>query len=134
MIHSVPAIDFVGALRVNSLEIGRIEVNDQSIPAVRFVLKQNKPYPILVSGHQAGEVYAYCAAALEKDIRDINVKIACTLLMDIDGNLHTITTHITWYTSSTLREHAAARLLNIFEKSTQSAFNTNDIPFIKIKS
>ena len=134
MIHSVPAIDFVGALRVNSLEIGRIEVNDQSIPAVRFVLKQNKPYPILVSGHQAGEVYAYCAAALEKDIRDINVKIACTLLMDIDGNLHTITTHITWYTSSTLREHAAARMLDIFDHGASGEFKSSDVPFMKIKS
>ena len=134
MIHSVPAIDFVGALQVNSLEIGRIEVNDQSIPAVRFVLKQNKPYPILVSGHQAGEVYAYCAAALEKDIRDINVKIACTLLMDIDGNLHTITTHITWYTSSTLRKHAAARMLDIFDHGASGEFKSSDVPFMKIKS
>jgi len=134
MIHSVPAIDFVGALRVNSLEIGRIEVNDQSIPAVRFVLKQNKPYPILVSGHQAGEVYAYCAAALEKDIRDINVKIACTLLMDIEGNLHTITSRLTWYTSSTLREHAAARMLDIFDHGASGEFKSSDVPFMKIKS
>ena len=134
MIHSVPAIDFTGVLRVNSLEIGSIEVNAQSIPAVRFVLKQNKPYPILVSGHQAGEVYAYCAAALEKDIRDINVKIDCTLLMDVDGNLHTITTHITWYTSSALREHAAARMLDIFDHGASGEFKTSDVPFMKIKS
>jgi hypothetical protein len=134
MIHSVPAIDFTGVLRVNSLEIGSIEVNAQSIPAVRFVLKQNKPYPILVSGHQAGEVYAYCAAALEKDIRDINVKTACTLLMDIDGNLHTITTHITWYTSSTLREHAAARMLDIFDTGASGEFKMSEVPFMRIKS
>ena len=134
MIHSVPAIDFTGVLRVNSLEIGSIEVNAQSIPAVRFVLKQNKPYPILVSGHQAGEVYAYCAAALEKDIRDINVKITCTLLMDVNGILHTITTHITWYTSSTLRDHAAARMMNIFDNGASGEFKTSEAPFMKIKS
>jgi hypothetical protein len=58
----------------------------------------------------------------------IDIKTVCALIMDTEGNLHTITTHITWYTSSTLRENATARLLNIFEKSTQGAFNTNDIP------
>lgn len=134
MIHAVPVIDFVGVLQVDSLEIGTIEVNAQPIPAVKFLLKQNQPYLILASGHQAGEIYAYCIVALEKGIGEIDMKIACTLIMDVDGNLHTITSRLTWYTSSTLREHAAARFLNIFEKSAQGEFKTSDVPFIKIKS
>jgi len=134
MTHAVPVIDFVGVLQVGSLVLGTIEVNAQPIPAVRFLLKQNQPYLILASGHQAGEVYAYCAVALEKRIGEIDMKIACTLIMDIDGNLHTITSRLTWYTSSTLRKHAAARILHIFENELQGEFKTSDVPFIKIKS
>ena len=134
MIHAVPVIDFVGVLQVDSLELGTIEVNAQPIPAVKFLLKQNQPYLILASGHLAGEVYAYCTVALEKGIGEIDMKIACTLIMDIEGNLHTVTSQITWYTSSTLRELAAARILNIFEKGAQGGFKTTEVPFIKIKS
>ena len=134
MIHAVPVIDFIGALQVESLELGTIDVNAQPIPAVKFLLIQNQPYLILASGHQAREIYAYCAVALEKAISELDVKLTCTLIMDVNGNLHTITSRITWYTSSTLREHAAARLLNIFEKSAQGEFKISDVPFIKIKS
>ena len=134
MIHAVPVIDFVGVLQVESLELGTIEVNAQPIPAVKFLLKQNQPYLILASGHQAGEICAYCAVALEKKIGEIDMKIACTLIMDVDGNLHTITSRLTWYTSSTLRELAAARILHIFEKGVQEEFKKSEVPFIKIKS
>jgi hypothetical protein len=134
MTHAVPVIDFVGVLQVGSLVLGTIEVNAQPIPAVKFLLKQNQPYLILASGHQAGEICAYCAVALEKGIGEIDMKIACTLIMDVDGNLHTITSQITWYTSSTLREHAAARILHIFEKGALGGFKTTEVPFIKIKS
>ena len=58
MPHAVPVIDFIGVLQVNSLVLGTIEVNAQPIPAVKFLLKQNQPYLILASGHQAGEIYA----------------------------------------------------------------------------
>ncbi len=134
MIHAVPVIDFVGVLQVGSLELGTIEVNAQPIPAVKFLLKQNQPYLILASGHQAGEIYAYCVVALEKGIGEIDMKIVCTLIMDIDGNLHTITSRLTWYTSSTLRELAAARMLDIFDNGVSGEFKTSDVPFMKIKS
>jgi len=134
MIHAVPVIDFVGVLQVGSLEIGTIEVNAQYIPAVKFLLKQNQPYLILASGHLAGEIGAYCAVALEKGIGEIDMKIVCTLIMDVENNLHMVTTQISWYTSSILREHAATRILNIFERGAQGEFKTSDIPFIKIKS
>jgi hypothetical protein len=134
MIHAVPVIDFVGVLQVDSLELGTIEVNAQSIPAVKFLLNQNQAYAILAYGCQAGEILAYCDAALERDERDINVKIACSLLMDVDGNLHTITSHITWYTSSKLREHAAVRILDVFEKGGKGEFKASAAPFMKIKS
>ena len=134
MIHAVPVIDFVGVLQVGSLELGTIEVNAQPIPAVKFLLKQNQPYVILASGHQAGEVYAYCTVALEKGIGEIDMKIACALIRDVDGNLHTITSCLTWYSSSEIREQAAARILNIFEKAVQGGFKTSDVPFIRIKS
>jgi hypothetical protein len=62
------------------------------------------------------------------------MKLACTLIMDVDRNLHTVTSQITWYTSSTLREHAAARILHIFEKGALGGFKTCEDPFIKIKS
>jgi hypothetical protein len=130
MIHSVPVIDFVGVLQVKSLEIGSIEVDLQPIPAVRFVLKQNKPYPILVSGLLAGEVYAYCAAALEKDIVDIDVKIACVPLLDVNRNLHAAASSIAWYTSRNLRDHAALGILDVFEKGAQRKFKTCGAPFI----
>lgn len=65
---------------------------------------------------------------------EIDMKIACTLIMDIEENLHTVTSQITWYTSSTLHEHAAARILNIFEKGALGGFKTTEVPFIKIKS
>jgi hypothetical protein len=132
MIHSVPVIDFVGVLQVQSLEIGSIEVDLQPIPAVRFVLKQNKPYPILVSGHLAGEVYAYCAAALEKEIGDIDVKIACVPLLDINQNLHAAASSIAWYTSRRLREHAAASMQDMPEKGVQHKFKTCGTPFIVV--
>jgi hypothetical protein len=134
MPHAVPVIDFIGVLQVNSLVLGTIEVNAQPIPAVKFLLKQNQPYLILASGHQAGEIYAYCTTALEKGISEIDMKITCTLTMDVDGNFHTITSRLTWYTSSSLREHAAARVLNIFEKGARGEFETCAAPFMKIKS
>ncbi len=134
MPHTVPVIDFIGALQVDSLELGAIEVNTQPIPAVKFLLKQNKPYLILASGHQAGEIYAYCTVALKNGIGEIDIKIACTLIMDTEGNLHTITSCLTWYTSSTLREHAAARMLNIFDIGPSREFKTSEVPFMRIKS
>ena len=132
MIHAVPVIDFVGVLQVGSLELGTIEVNAQPIPAVKFLLKQNQPYLILASGHQAGEICAYCVVALEKGIGEIDMKLACTLIMDIEGNLHTVTSQITWYTSSTLREHAAVRILDIFGKGEMGEFGSCDTPFMKM--
>jgi len=134
MIHAIPVIDFVGLLQVNSLELGTIEVNAQPVPAVKFLLKQNQPYFILASGQQAGEIYAYCLVAQEKGIGEIDMKIVCTLIMDIDGNFHTITSRLTWYTSCALREHAAARMLDIFDHGVSGEFKTSDVPFMKIKS
>ena len=134
MIHAVPVIDFVGVLQVNSLELGTIEVNAQPVPAVKFLLKQNQPYFILASGQKAREIYAYCIVALEKGIGEIDMKIVCTLIMDIEGNLHTITSCLTWYTSSALREHVAARMQDIFDNGASGGFKTSEIPFMRTKS
>jgi hypothetical protein len=123
-------IDFVGVVQVNELELGNIEINAQSIPAVRFVLKQNRSYPILASGHLAGELYAYCAAALEQGIEGLDVKIACALMLDIHGDSHLIATDISWYSSRELRRQAATGILDVFEKGNRSLFETCDEPFI----
>jgi hypothetical protein len=133
MNHSVPVIDFVGVIEINSLELGSIAMDAQPIPAVRFLLKQNKSYSILASGHLAEEVYAYCAAALEMGIRGIDVKIACVLIMDIKGSLHAAVSSISWYTSRNLREHVAVSILDVFEKGTESNFKTCDTPFIVVE-
>jgi hypothetical protein len=131
---SVPDVDFVGAMNVESLEIGVVELKKQSIPAVRFSVHKNQQYSILASGHQAGEIYAYCAVALEHGIKDIDVKMACALLMDASGALHMTVSKITWYTSSDLRERAAVKLLNVFEKGAQKKFKVCSTPFMKIQS
>lgn len=126
-------MDFLGVIEINSLEIGSIEMDAQPIPAVRFLLKQNKPYLILASGHLAEEIYAYCVAAFEKGIKGIDVKIACVLIMDIKGSLHAAVSSIGWYTSRNLREHVAISILDVFERGTKSNFKTCDTPFIVVE-
>jgi hypothetical protein len=134
MFHAVPVIDFTGSIQVRSLEIGSVEVNEQPIPAVRFLLDQNQSYPILAFGYQVGEIYAYCASALEMDMEDIDVKISCTLLTDIKGNLHVITSSFAWYTSNAFRENVAARIRHVFEKTAKGEFKICTVPFIVVKS
>jgi hypothetical protein len=133
MIHAIPVIDFVGVIQAKSLEIGIIEMNGQPIPAVRFLLVQNQPYPILAFGTQAGEVFAYCASALENGMENIDVKITCNLITDVIGSLHVTTSSIAWYTSREVRDNVAVRILNISEKGANGEFKTRATPFIVVK-
>ena len=132
MIHAAPDVDFVGALQVESLEIGLIQKGTQPIPAVRFVLHQNQPYTILAAGQHTGEIYAYCDAALDGGMGCIEVKIMGALLVDVDAHPHILTTSLTWYAPKALREQAAARRKNIYEKGMRDKFKVCDAPFMTI--
>ena len=134
MIHAVPVMDFIGVMQVGTLEVGTIEVNAQPIPAVRFLLNQNQPYAILASGQHAAEIYAYCDTALEKRITEIDVKISCALIVDAQGNFHTNTSQITWFTTSKLRENASSKMQLIFEKGKRGKFKFSNGSFVKVSS
>ena len=116
MIRASPIIDFVGSIQVKTLEIGTIHLNTKPAPAIRIKLQQSQSvYPILVSGHIAGEVYAYCVAAHEQDIQAIASKVSGSLVMDDEQRLHVVASNVTWFTSSILRERAAAKIVHILD-------------------
>jgi len=116
MIRAAPMIDFVGSLQVKTLEIGTIHLNANPAPAIRIKLQQSQSvYPILASSHVAGEVYAYCVAAHEQDILEIDAKVSSSLVMDEEQRLHVVASHVIWFTSSTLREKAAEKIVHILD-------------------
>lgn len=125
MIRSAPSIDFHCALQVRSLEVGSILLNDQSIPAVRFMVKQNQVYPLLANGQEAGQIFAYCAAALDHGIEEINSRITSVLVTDTRGNPHVVVSDVTWFTSNQLREQAASRILRVLEG------DNGDFPYLQ---
>jgi len=116
MIRAAPMIDFVGSIQVKTLEIGTIHLNTKPAPAIRIKLQQSQSvYPILASSHVAGEVYAYCVAAHEQDILEIDAKVSGSLVMDDEQRLHVVASHVIWFTSSTLREKAAEKIVHILD-------------------
>lgn len=116
MIRAAPMIDFVGSIQVKTLEIGTIYLNTKPAPAIRIKLQQSQSvYPILASSHVAGEVYAYCVAAHEQDILEIDSKVSGSLVMDDEQRLHVVASNVTWFTSSALREKAAAKIVHILD-------------------
>ncbi|HRJ59209.1 MAG TPA: hypothetical protein PLV64_23215 [Anaerolineales bacterium] len=133
MIRSAPTIDFHGALQVRSLEVGSLLLNDQSVPAVRFTLKQNQTYPLLASGQEAGQIFAYCAAALEHGIEEIHSRITSVLVTDTQGGPHVVVSEVTWFTSNRLREQAASRILRILEGGSGD-FPYQPDPFARIRA
>lgn len=116
MIRAAPMIDFVGSIQVKTLEIGTIHLNTKPAPAIRIKLQQSQSmYPIFASSHVAGEVYAYCVAAHEQDILEIDAKVSGSLVMDDEQRLHVVASHVIWFTSSTLREKAAEKIVHILD-------------------
>ncbi len=137
MIHAAPQVDFMGVILSQSLEVGRIKINRQLLPAVRFYLLQNGGrYPLTASGTVAAEIYAYCLAAVEQGQAEIHVKAAGILLVDIKGNASVSATSVAWYTSVEMREQAAASLLKIFEAQGTSAprFKNATGPLLEIET
>jgi hypothetical protein len=116
VIHTAPQVDFMGVILAQSLEVGQASVNGRRSPAVRFHLLQNGgKYPLVALGRVAAEIYAYCLVALEQGITEIHVKTYGTLLMDIGGRSIVSVSDVTWYTSSEMREQAAASILKVIE-------------------
>ncbi len=125
MIRAAPVIDFVGLVQVGSLEVGTIQLNTTSTPAVKILLQQNQSvYPILASNHLAGEVYAYCTAAHEQGIPEINIRTSCSLVMDIEQKIYVIASSVTWFTSSTLRRQASAKITQVVPQRNADAHFT----------
>lgn len=114
MIHSAPTLDINGAILSEYLETGLVELNGHTLPAIRAIVRQGRhAYPVIATAHEAGELYAYCLAAREKEIDEINVKVSCTLLPDTQGNLVTVATGMSWFASTAIREKATQNLIQL---------------------
>ena len=136
MIRAAPMIDFVGSLQVKTLEIGTIHLNTKPTPAIRIKLQQSQSvYPILASSHLAGEVYAYCVAADEQDILEMDSKVSGSLVIDDMQRLHVVASNVTWFTSSILRERAAAKIVHILDHGqAETKFIRCEEPFASFQA
>lgn len=136
MIHSAPTIDLMGLIQVHSLEVGTLNLNNQTVPGVRLRIQQQpgRDYPILASGQVAGEIYAYCAAALEFQVEEIDGQIHGMLILDAQQRLHILGTAVSWFTSSAFRERATAKILRILQGGDPAGFTRCAEPFAVVHS
>jgi hypothetical protein len=91
-------------------------------------------YPILASSHLAGEVYAYCTAAHEQGIPEINIRTSCSLVMDVEQKMHVFVSTVTWFTSSTLRQQASAKIVQVPQGNADAHFTCWTKPFASFQT
>ena len=110
MHKGAPVINFNGAMRVETLVIGAIQVNAERVPAIQVAVNQTREYALLAHGRVAAEVYAYCFAAHKARLQHVEAYIPCYLVRDQTGVNQAVIAGVTWYVSSELRKNAAAHI------------------------
>jgi hypothetical protein len=133
----IPLALFTGKLDISSLQVGTILLKAQPVPAVRINLHQMDAYPLVAHGKLAGEIYAYCKAAIQQpdtSNRHLEVYAPCHLVRDAQsGQLSALVQNIIWYTSEDLRSKAAESLLDVLSGRGGESFQFCNEPFLRIE-
>ncbi len=132
----IPFALFSGKFDISSLQVGTILLKNQPVPAVRINLYQMDAYPLVAHGKLAGEIYAYCRAAIQQpeNNRHLEVVAPCHLVRDAQsGQLSALVQNIIWYTSENVRVKAAEALLEILDGKGGESFQFCNEPFLRIE-
>jgi hypothetical protein len=122
-------IGFSGKFIVHSLQAGIVLVKNQPAPAVQITLLQIQSYPVLAHGRLAGEIYAYCLAALEKKEHHLEVYAPAYLMVGVDGRLFPLVSSITWYVSPAVRDSAVSKVVETLNGKKEERFQLRQDPF-----
>lgn len=114
-----PLINFNGAILVDSLAAGFIQIQNRRFPAVRIMLNQTLTYPLLAYGTQGAEIYAYCVESRRMSKKQLELYAQCYLVPDRrSGTQLPVVSRLTWYVSQEFREQCAEQVESILGGDT----------------
>ena len=127
MFLGAPVINFNGEFIVDSLSLGSVQVGGSKIPALRIIIQQVNPYPVLASQDKYFEILAYCMIAKKYDMQRISAYTPC-VLMQSDKQATPLVTHVTWYLPKNLHHQAQREMDHIQQANPPSV---SSFPFIE---